>query len=652
MSGTSGAHAEAVVESWLRERGFEEAANALKTRLQAPETTGAGAPRTLQDYAAGLNLDFDESSPVSRDQLVFWAVAGRGGAAMFRDGYRKLDDWVFASLDAYKLELHRALFPLFVHCFLELVARGHTQDAAAFFRQHCNTHHELHASELQQLGMITTQQHLHDSDYAQRALRSKFEIEMSAYAFELLRCFMDDTSLFFLLAMLNRRVNVRLTSMQPHRAQQKQVGEAATVAGAAKRNPSARTVAALAEDSGGGASSVPAATVHWGVPSYLASPAVRADGEEAPPELLAQAEGWNTSVRALRSRRSEPAEAREADDAEACAELDAHPEANSAGGVPSCVCYTVCNARQSALGIAVSAGASHVAAAMADSSVHVWRNDGRTLSGAQAAGGDGAAPTVHITPDDEDEAQAAMHGHHGPAYAAAFSPDQRHLLSCSADATARLWDVQTASCVECYRGHSFPVWDVCFSPVGYYFATASYDRTARLWSTERAAPLRLFAGHSADVECVRFHPNCNYILTGSLDKTARLWDVHSGNCVRVFTGHFDAVSAAVVSPDGQLVATAGADALINLWDIGSGKKISTLHGHSAAVRSLDFSVEGSMLASGSDDCSVMLWRVPSAVNSSANEQQPVKTLYTKNTPLAHVGFTTRNLLVAAGSFGV
>lgn len=97
-------------------------------------------------------------------------------------------------------------------------------------------------------------------------------------------------------------------------------------------------------------------------------------------------------------------------------------------------------------------------------------------------------------------------GHSGPVYSVAFDPHSgsaappRYLLSASADATARLWSLDTMTNVVAYRGHQNPVWDVQWSPLGIYFATASRDRTARLWSTDRSATLRVYAGHLSDVD--------------------------------------------------------------------------------------------------------------------------------------------------------
>ncbi|KAG6814093.1 hypothetical protein H0H92_003140 [Tricholoma furcatifolium] len=180
-------------------------------------------------------------------------------------------------------------------------------------------------------------------------------------------------------------------------------------------------------------------------------------------------------------------------------------------------------------------------------------------------------------------------GHSGPVYSLAFDPvggsaiPPKYLLSASADATVRLWSMDTMTNLVAFRGHENPVWDVKWSPMGGYFATGSRDRTARLWSTDRISCLRIYAGHLSDVDCLQFHPNSLYLATGSSDWTARLWDVQRGE-----------------------------DMAINIWDIGSGKRIKKMTGHSASIYSLAFSAESSLLVSSGADCTVRCWDVKSA----------------------------------------
>ncbi|KAG7037645.1 Transcription initiation factor TFIID subunit 5 [Cucurbita argyrosperma subsp. argyrosperma] len=60
--------------------------------------------------------------------------------ARYLEGYKKLRSWACNSLDLYKPyflhfqhELLRVLYPVFIHCFIDLVAKGHAQEGSTGF---------------------------------------------------------------------------------------------------------------------------------------------------------------------------------------------------------------------------------------------------------------------------------------------------------------------------------------------------------------------------------------------------------------------------------------------------------------------------------------------------------------------------------------
>lgn len=118
----------------------------------------------------------------------------------------------------------------------------------------------------------------------------------------------------------------------------------------------------------------------------------------------------------------------------------------------------------------------------------------------------GSAASVRRLKDKGGTRTRKLIGHSGPVYSVSFDPTNgsaappQYLLSSSADASVRLWSLDTMTSLVAYRGHQNPVWDVEWSPMGIYFATASRDRTARLWSSDRITALRVFSGHQSDVD--------------------------------------------------------------------------------------------------------------------------------------------------------
>lgn len=50
----------------------------------------------------------------------------------YDESYTKFRDWVHSSLDLYKPELLAVLFPVFVHCYLDLLAKGYVEEGTWF----------------------------------------------------------------------------------------------------------------------------------------------------------------------------------------------------------------------------------------------------------------------------------------------------------------------------------------------------------------------------------------------------------------------------------------------------------------------------------------------------------------------------------------
>ena len=256
-------------------------------------------------------------------------------------------------------------------------------------------------------------------------------------------------------------------------------------------------------------------------------------------------------------------------------------------------------------------------------------------------------------------------GHSGPVYGVNFSPDKYFVVSGSEDGTVRLWCLLTFSCLVSYKGHNGPVWDVKFGPYGHYFASCGMDKTARIWATDQYQSLRLYADHLSDVECLCFHPNSNYLATGSNDRTIRIYDLGSLKetpQVRQYTGHKDAINVIKFSACGRYLASGGSDATILIWDISTSVIVANLNSHKDAIYSLEFSRDNTVFASGGLDNTVKVWNMAKLTKdveqsedfakfTTRNESHlEVGSWKTKLTPILHLHFTRRNLLVGMGPF--
>lgn len=63
------------------------------------------------------------------------------------------------------------------------------------------------------------------------------------------------------------------------------------------------------------------------------------------------------------------------------------------------------------------------------------------------------------------------------------------------------------------------------------------DHTARLFSIESGTCLLVYAGHQGSVNAIRFHPNQDLVLTASGDHTAHIWRAQFSAPLAVPDGH-------------------------------------------------------------------------------------------------------------------
>uniref|UniRef100_A0A8C4N9E0 Transcription initiation factor TFIID subunit 5 n=1 Tax=Eptatretus burgeri TaxID=7764 RepID=A0A8C4N9E0_EPTBU len=663
------------VLNFLQRQGLKSAEEALRREAglaAAAVTSGSGTTG-------------GSSEPPPDVSSVLSAYRGGGDSTQYETYYAGLQSFVESALDSHKAELQLLLFPVFCHMYLELVYNENTQATRPFFDRFHGYQESYYADDLRLLGSLTRRDQLEQNEVLQSFRASKFVIRLSREAYVSLRRHLTETHSTHLLVILQEHLYLDvyegLPRARPHATAGGLTGESRREANRAKgflgllREPDLEVPPDEDdEDAGGGSATAGGSAAAGGMAG--------ADGggtddskakKKKPKKEVVGGKGKKQDPNApLPNRIPLP----ELKDGERLDKVLALRESNRrlrlGPNTPPSICfYTLLNAYQGLTACDISDDAGLLAAGFADSSMRVWSLTPRRLRHVKQAH---ELALVEKAADDVlervwDDRTASefklLLGHGGPVYATAFSPDRANLLSCSEDGSVRLWSLHTFSCLVAFRGHARPVWDVSFSPHGYHFVSAGCDRLARIWATDHPQPLRLLAGHLSDVNVARFHPNSNYVGTGSADRTVRLWDVLNGAAVRTLTGHKGPIHSLCFSPNGKYLATGGADGRVMLWDLNHGTLIAELTGHTDTVYALRFSRDAEVLASGAADCTVRIWDVAHAFEEVESEDFPPPSLAappdpltglslgsyaTKCSPVVHLHFTRRNLLLACGAY--
>jgi len=162
--------------------------------------------------------------------------------------------------------------------------------------------------------------------------------------------------------------------------------------------------------------------------------------------------------------------------------------------------------------------------------------------------------------DDKSAAPSELH-HTSAITTAAFSPDERLLLTGGRDDDARLWPIANGRVASSQvlreegseHTHTADLTLVLLSPDGRRALTASKDQTALLWdlaSVKRIAILR----HSAYVSDATFSRRGELILTSSGEPKLRVWSAITGELLALFTPSGDVLQASFTPNGDSLVA--------------------------------------------------------------------------------------------------
>ncbi|KAF2663658.1 polyubiquitin binding protein-like protein [Microthyrium microscopicum] len=156
--------------------------------------------------------------------------------------------------------------------------------------------------------------------------------------------------------------------------------------------------------------------------------------------------------------------------------------------------------------------------------------------------------------------------------------------------------------------HNGTICALSVSEDGSFFVSASWDTTAAIWRVGKwDEPVRLVGHESAVWDVLAYDDNT--IVTASADKYLRVFN-STGKLLRRFQASEDVVRALVKLPPGHSsgaqFASAGNDNRIHFWTL-EGVQMGGLVGHENYIYSLDILPTGELVSS-SEDRTVRIWQ--------------------------------------------
>lgn len=177
-------------------------------------------------------------------------------------------------------------------------------------------------------------------------------------------------------------------------------------------------------------------------------------------------------------------------------------------------------------------------------------------------------------------------------------------------------------------GHKATVRTLCYHPLDDHILLSGgiVDSEIKVWNTETAQCVQRLSGHNGAIYSIAAAGDGKLFTSVGTDKRVRVWDLRAARCVMQLSGDqftemnavalntgFSQVKAASKTAFRQspqrtrtqeLAAVSHLDGMISLWDLTAGKLQSKFSYHTSDCRAVEFSADANWLVSASFDSTI------------------------------------------------
>lgn len=633
-----------LVLEYLTRKGYHQTEATLRiesTKIPGAQTfnlTNANSNLTKPSVATSdrSNLQFQQQQFLMQ-QNVSKQRQFDEDPKMFSRAYILYRSWCENSLEMYKFELEKLLYPFYVYSYITLIERNEIEEAHNFILKFKSDHLLSHDQEIKNLLSITSADILKDNKYASLFLQNKYRINLSNTSLNLILGFLNENQAIgggILVRFLNNNFEIHTqlevaTSSIHNQDSLEGIPEIYQLInlGPENDNPnfkSSKTSFLLQHEKPLKLGSYP--------PDEEFTKELEAELKHKDENAKKNETNENSSTDNNKTDGGKPPRRTLMDEYNENFKIDPKSDDSPARGTLPLPQKTVYDLKRTIQEIQDSRARIRL---VSSSYSHLNNHSNTTSTDNNSSSG----RNVYISqPSLPSVCMYTFHNTNNDLTSLEFHPDSTMVAGGFQDSFIKIWSIDGSPLRSILKndpynrdihideddnnsnyglpnntsrkliGHSGSVYGLSFSPDGHYLLSSSADSTVRLWSLDTYSALVSYKGHggaggaggsSSPVWDVQFSPLGHYFATASHDQTARLWSCDHIYPLRIFAGHLNDVDVVKFHPNGTYLFTGSSDKTVRMWDVARAESVRLFVGHSSPISDIACSPDGRWLATAS-----------------------------------------------------
>ncbi|GIW23181.1 MAG: hypothetical protein KatS3mg068_2188 [Candidatus Sericytochromatia bacterium] len=207
------------------------------------------------------------------------------------------------------------------------------------------------------------------------------------------------------------------------------------------------------------------------------------------------------------------------------------------------------------------------------------------------------------------EEYATLDFHKGDIWSLDFSPNNKHLVSGSADSKIVIWDINLKDKIKVFEEFYRAVYSVKYSNSGDFIVASSYDGLVKIIRLNENK-VDTYKEHLLAVNNIDIHKSDKFVVSSGSDDRIKVWstrnlktffDFQANNNIKIKVKHVK------FSPDGYKVFYANTDGTLKIFNLKQDKIEKILDLKSGIISSIDFSPDSKEFACSFSDKKIRIY---------------------------------------------